>query len=187
MSTFKSCTRQGVNSWGPPLLLMFRLMLILLLFIGLITACGSKPDISKYEDIPITVKGLAEEDFEITPAKLADMECVSGSGTGDSDKAGTVEGYGPDLDSFLAGYGKERSDFSKVKFVARDGYKKTVSGDMLQEKEIVFSLSNGKDSLGESETPMRLLIPGAESSYWVYGVVEIEFIGVNSTIEEGRN
>jgi hypothetical protein len=58
---------------------------------------------------------------------------------------------------------------------------------MLQEKQIVFSLSNGKDPLGESEIPMRLLIPGAESSYWVYGVVEIEFIGVNSTIKEGRN
>lgn len=142
-----------------------------------LTACGDgRPDISAYEDMPILIRGLAEDDFEITPAELAEMECVSGSGTGDSEKAGTVEGYGPTLDSFLSEYGKQRSDFSKIKFTGKDGYKKTIWGEMLEDREIIFSLSNGKEPLNEIETPMRLLIPGEEPGYWVYSVVEIEFI-----------
>lgn len=140
------------------------------------TACGGKPDISSYEDTPIIIKGLADEDFEITPADLLEMDCVSGSDTGDSDKEGTIDGYGPTLDTFLAVYGKERSDFSKVKFIGKDGYKKTIWGEMLKEKEIVLSVANGEEPLKDSETPIRLLIPGADSSYWVYGVNEIEFI-----------
>ena len=47
---------------------------------------------------------------------------------------------------------------------------------MLDNDQIVLSISGGDDPLNDSETPLRLIVPGAESSYWVYGVVQIEFI-----------
>lgn len=168
--------RRAKRSMDPVRLLVFLFSVFVTVSL---TACGGEPDISAYENMPIMIMGLEEEDFEITPAELAEMECVSGSGKGDSDKAGAVEGYGPALDTFLAQYGKERSDFEKIRFIGKDGYKKSVSGEMLKDKEIVLSLSNGEKPLKESETPMRLLIPGAESSYWVYGVIQIELIAKN--------
>jgi Oxidoreductase molybdopterin binding domain. len=150
---------------------------ILAAFFLFLTACGdNQPDISAYKDMPITVSGLTEKDFEVTPAELEKLGSVSGSGTGSSDKAGTVDGYGPTLDSFLSEHGKKRDDFSKIRFTGKDEYTKTIWGEMLKKQEIIFSISDGKEPLQKSETPMRLLIPGAESSYWVYGVVKIEFI-----------
>ena len=156
-------------------LILIPLTLALILTLTL-SGCSSRPDLSEYEDVPILIKGLEAQDFEITPGELLEMDCVSGEDTGGSDKAGTVEGYGPELDSFLSEYGKKRSDFSKIRFLAKDGYKKTIWGEMLENSEIVFSVANGDEPLRENEMPMRLLIPGAESSYWVYGVVEIEFV-----------
>lgn len=167
---------EGKRTFGRVLMKKISALILAAFLIPAMQGCGSKPDISAYQETPVMIKGLTEEGFEITPAELIKMECYSESGTGDSDKAGTVEGYGPTLDTFLAAYGKERGDFAKIKFTAKDGYQKTVFGKMLEEKEIVLSVANGEDSLADSETPMRLLIPGAESSYWVYGVTEIEFI-----------
>lgn len=155
--------------------ILFTLALTLTLILAL-SGCSNGPDLSGYEDVPILIKGLEAQEFEITPGELLEMECVSGEDTGGSVKAGTVTGYGPDLDSFLSEYGRKRSDFSKIRFLAKDGYKKTVWGEMLENSEIVLSVANGNEPLRESETPMRLLIPGAESSYWVYGVVEIDFV-----------
>lgn len=156
-----------------------RLALIAALFISiiLISACGSqKPDISAYQDMKIHVTGLGEEDFDITPAELIQMDCVSGSSEGSSEKAGTVTGYGPTLDTFLSHYGKERSNFDKIRFTGKDGYKKTLWGELLDSDKILLSISGGKDPLSESETPLRLIVPGQESSYWVYGVTQIDFI-----------
>ena len=141
-----------------------------------LAACGGKPDISAYQDMPISITGLTEKDFEITPAELIKMDCASESDTGKSEKAGTVEGYGPTLDTFLAQYGKERSDFEKIRFIGKDGYKKTLWGEVLDNDHIVLSLSNGKEPLNDNETPLRLIVPDEESSYWVYGVTQIEFI-----------
>ena len=156
-----------------PLLILLILFLVLLL-----AACeNGKPDISGYQDTPIRITGLTEEEFEITPAELIEMDCVSESDTGESEKAGTVQGYGPSLDTFLARYGKERSDFQKIRFTAKDDYKKTLWGELLKTDGIILSVSNGEDPLNDSEAPLRLIVPGAESSYWVYGVIQIEFIG----------
>jgi len=153
-----------------------KLVLAAIVLLLSLSACGGEPDISAYKDMLIQIIGLTEDNFEITPSELAEMKCESGSGEGSSEKAGSIDGYGPTLDTFLAEYGKERSDFSKIKFTGKDDYKKTVWGDTLKDQEIVFSIANGKDPLKEGETPMRLLIPGEDSSYWVYGVVKIEFI-----------
>lgn len=141
-----------------------------------LTACGSKTaDISAYGDTPITIAGLTEEEFTVTPNELAQLDCVSRTATGATAKAGTVNAYGPLLDTFLAQYGCQASDFYKIRFLCADQYKVVLRDEYLTDYEVVLSISNGSQPLEDSLQPMRLLIPEAESSMWAYSVIRIEF------------
>ena len=51
---------------------------------------GCKADLSAYADTPITVMGLTDEPFTVTPEELAQLKCVDAKARGNSDKAGTV-------------------------------------------------------------------------------------------------
>ena len=151
---------------------------VLLIFF-LLCACGGpitvKADISAYGDMPITVSGLTEEEFTVTPNDLAKLDCVSESDSGKTAKAGTVNAVGPSLSTFLAQYGKTEADFSKIRFIASDKYSVSLSGKYLTDYDVILAVSDGNDPLPEGYRPMRLLIPGAESSMWEYAIVRIEF------------
>ncbi|MDR2088566.1 MAG: hypothetical protein LBP73_04345 [Clostridiales Family XIII bacterium] len=135
-------------------------------------ACGGKlPDISEYGDTPIEIAGLADEEFTVTPNELAELELTRASATGRTAKAGTVEATGPTLAAFLESRGAKPEDFSAVRFIASDGYRITIHERTLTGKEVILSLA----PLSESERPLRLLIPGAESNQWIYAVTRIEF------------
>lgn len=146
------------------------------LFLVLCCACtGKTADLSGYGDMPITVSGLTDEEFTITANELAQLECVSRTATGATAKAGTVNAYGPLLDTFLAQYGCQASDFYKIRFLCADNYKAVLRGDYLTDYEVVMAISYGGEPLPESCQPMRLLIPEAESNLWAYSVIRIEF------------
>ena len=147
----------------------------LLLMLSL-SACGEKEaDISEYANYPIEVSGLTDEDFTVTPQELSELECVSRTATGATEKAGTVSVRGPLLNTFLAQYGKTSSDFYKIRFLCADGYKTVLKDDLLTDYEVVLAVQNSNGPLQESLRPMRLLIPEAESSTWAYSVIRIEF------------
>lgn len=135
-------------------------------------------DISSYGDTPIKIIGLTEEDFTVTPNELAELKCVKMSASGKTEKSGHVNSVGPLIDTFVAKYDKKLTDFKKIKFLAKDSYQVSFSGDSLTDYTITMSVANGKDPLPESMQPMRLLIPEAESSNWVYGVIQIEFVPI---------
>lgn len=150
-------------------------VLIFALLLSL-TACGAKQaDISDYGDTPITIAGLMDEEFTITAYELAQLECVSRTASGATAKAGTVNAYGPLLDTFLAQYGCKSSDFYKIRFLCADNYKAVLKDEYLTDYEIVLAISSGSEPLPESCQPMRLLIPEAESNLWAYSVIRIEF------------
>ncbi|MCD7948221.1 MAG: molybdopterin-dependent oxidoreductase [Oscillospiraceae bacterium] len=138
-------------------------------------ACGQQVNMSGYETEEITVSGLLEDEFTITPQELSELECVSRSATGATEKAGTVSVTGPLLDTFLAQYGVKKEDFTKIRFLASDSYKTVLQGEYLTDYEIIMGVSNGKNPLSEGERPLRLLIPEAESNKWIYSIVRIEF------------
>jgi len=141
-----------------------------------LSACASKEvDISEYADYPIEVSGLLDEDFTVTPQELLELDCVSRTATGATEKAGTVSVRGPLLDTFLAQYGKTAADFYKIRFLCADGYKTVLKDDLLTDYEVVMAVQNSNGPLQESLRPMRLLIPEAESSTWAYSVIRIEF------------
>lgn len=152
-----------------------------LFFIGiavmlLLAACGDKAaDISEYEDFPIEVSGLTDEDFTVTPKELLALDCVSRTATGATEKAGTVSVRGPLLNTFLAQYGKTAADFYKIRFLCADGYKTVLKDDLLTDYEVVMGVQTGSGPLQENLRPLRLLIPEAESSIWAYSVIRIEF------------
>ena len=144
----------------------------------LLVSCTSSPtaaDISEYIDEEITVSGLLDEDFTITPGDLLELDCVSRTATGATAKAGTVNATGPLLDTFLAQYGYKASDFDRIRFIAKDAYRTLLRYEYLTDYDVVMAVSSGKEPLSEDLRPMRLLIPEAESSMWIYGVVRIEF------------
>jgi len=147
-----------------------------IILLSSLSACSSKEvDISEYADYPIEVSGLLDEDFTVTPQELLELDCVSRTATGATEKAGTVSVKGPLLNTFLAQYGKTAADFYKIRFLCADGYKTVLKDDLLTDYEVVLAVQNSNGPLQESLRPMRLLIPEAESSTWAYSVIRIEF------------
>ena len=140
-----------------------------------LAGCVRKADISAYGDALITVSGLLDEDFTVTPNELAALECVSRTAVGATAKAGTVRAYGPLLDTFLARYGYSASDFYKIRFLCADEYKVVLRDEYLTDYEIVMAVAYRDGPLPEEMRPLRLLIPEAESSKWAYAVTRIEF------------
>lgn len=140
------------------------------------------PSIGAYADAEIEITGLSDESFSVTPAQLAELKCssltVDGSGKGQGQdgqsKAGVVAAYGPTLARFLAAYGYEVSDLSRVVVTCSDGYKVTIHGDML-EGIILLSVAQGKAALDDYHQPLRLVMPAEESGKWCYGICRIDF------------
>ncbi len=154
------------------------LVLCLALLIWFGAGCGAalRADLSAYQDEPIRVSGLTDEDFTITPGELARLDCEAASAAGRTQKAGTIYGIGPTLDTFLAQYNRKQTDFSKIIFTAKDGYYSSLSSRSLEKYVIILSLANGSEPLSENEAPLRLVIPEAESNRWVRMVTAIEFV-----------
>ncbi len=153
-------------------------LLFFCLMLWFASGCGTpvQADLSTYGDEPILIRGLSAEEFTVTPHELADLDCASQSATGRTQKAGTVHGVGPTLETFLAQYNKRQTDFQKIIFQAKDGYTVTLGSQSLQKYEVILSVAHGKEPLSENEAPLRLLVPEAESSKWVRMVTAIEFV-----------
>lgn len=149
--------------------------LLTAVLIFILTACGGQADLSDYGDTAITISGLTDEEFTVTPNELLQLDCVGRSETGATEKAGTVKAYGPLLDTFVAQYGFQTSDFHKIRFLASDGYKAVLQDEYLTDYEVVLAVSAGSEPLPQAQQPLRLLIPEAESSKWIYAIQRIEF------------
>ena len=149
------------------------LLLCVMFFVSLI-GCGSA-DISSYADRQIRIVGLLEEDFYITPGELAEMECISATARGETEKAGTVQAYGPTLATFLEAYGKTVDEFYSIKFCAEDDYDVTLGAQTFANYDVILSIANGSEPLYERQQPLRVVIPGADSGKWVRLVTEIIF------------
>ena len=139
-------------------------------------------DISAYENEQILVTGLTDEDFYITPGQLAELPLEKVTATGETAKAGTVNGIGPTMDTFIEAYGEgaAKEDFKQVKFYASDNYT-TALVRTLQEGEIVLSIANGNEPLYEGHQPLRIVIPGEDSGTWIYMITAIEFTPKDSS------
>lgn len=131
-------------------------------------------DITSYADAQIEVDGITDEPIYITPAQLAKMKITKETVTGKSQKAGTFTGVGPTLATFVASYGETVDSFKQVKFYAKDDYS-IVLVESLHEKTVIMSVANGDDPLEDSQQPLRIVVPGEDSSKWIRSVTKIVF------------
>ena len=137
------------------------------------------PQIDEYANEPITFVGLASDEITSTPKDLASMDCERVKAVGNSDKAGTITGYGPTIQTLLAQYGKSLDDVKKIRVTCKDDYYQIIRGDNLHEGKIILSISggaSGKSALYESQQPMRFVLPDADSALWSYGVQKVEIV-----------
>ncbi|MCR5665352.1 MAG: hypothetical protein K6G01_00850 [Eubacterium sp.] len=131
-------------------------------------------DISGYEDVEITVEGLTEEAFMITPKELSKMKLDKTTVDIHSEEADTESAIGPTLDTFLAEYGRSVDEFRSMKvYTAKDvsnAYVKT-----LEEETLILSIANGNEALEEKVAPLQIAIMDGTADDWTDSVVKVVF------------
>lgn len=137
-------------------------------------------DISSYEEVKIEVTGLEDKPIYITAGELADMRKKSIKV--DVHQGEVPEGQlpeegkaiGPTLETFLGKYGKKTEDFRAMRVYQENGSSKAYVRTM-KEKEIILSVANGGDPLGEKQAPLRIAVRDEDAGEWFGWVRKIEF------------
>lgn len=129
-------------------------------------------ELADYAEARITVSGLADEDIAISVADLAQLEAVSrpASATRSNGEKVKITAVGPLLDTFLAAYGHQQTDFDHIRFGASDGYAITVEHNLLANRELTLALMDG-GSVGATDTPGAAGY-GVVKNFQLYGLVE---------------
>ncbi len=134
------------------------------------------PGFSSYADQEIEIIGLLDEDFTVTPAELAQLDCVMTSTTGNTKKAqGTIYAYGPTLETFLAQYDVTLDQLRSMKAVGLDDYTVTLGKTTWDKYTINLAVKNGKKQLLERQRTLRIIIPGADSGKWIREIGQLIF------------
>ena len=142
-----------------------------------VTGCGVDDiDISGYDDETITIKGVSDREVTISIAQLKELECVTIKAESTSDKIGKVRATGPTLDTVLSQYGISQADLKNIKIHGRDDYDIKIGSDVLGEDTVVLAFGIDGKPLDEESAPLRIVIPGSDSAYWIRMVDEIECI-----------
>jgi hypothetical protein len=135
------------------------------------------PSSLSYLDDEITITGLEADDFTITVRELIELDTVEKKAealrsNGDVVKTTAV---GPTIDTFLAKYGKDKTEFSSVRFTATDGYSIAVPKEILDRREVVLSYMNGAEAYPKEVAPLRAIVIGERAMYWARMVNKIAF------------
>ena len=137
-------------------------------------------DISTYEDVPITIEGLTEEPFTVTPAELAKMKKLSikvdvhEQELAPDEEPELGKAVGPTLETFLDEYGVELDDVRSMK-VYSESEKSTAYVHTLEENTIVLSVANGRVPLHEKEAPLRIAVEDTDADAWSGWIRRIVF------------
>jgi hypothetical protein len=141
------------------------------------------PAIEAYAQDGISISGITDEDFLITPEELIAYDCTrtaiegTGSGQAGESKAGRIRAYGPYLEDFLASYGCSIEDFRRIRVLCKDDYTVILRPERFEgEVDVILSVAEDKDALLPYQRPLRLVIPSESTGQWAIGVVRIEFI-----------
>ncbi len=138
-------------------------------------------DIASYKDVPIEIVGLTDKPFVITPGELAKMKKtrlqveVHEEEVAEGEKPELGIAVGPTLDTFLKKYDMTTDDIRSMK-VYDEKDESTAYVRTLEEDEIILSVANGKEALGEKEAPLRIAASGQEAAEWSGWIRRIEFV-----------
>lgn len=140
------------------------------------TSCGTDDiDISGYQDETVTISGVVDKDIRLTIKDLKELECITRSAESTSDKIGKVKATGPTLDTVLKSFGSAQTDFDSIRIYASDGYDIKLNSDFLSKNaEIIIAFGIDGKPLDAENAPLRLIIPGSDSAYWIRMIDRIE-------------
>ncbi|WP_312614917.1 hypothetical protein [Oscillibacter sp.] len=89
----------------------------LALWVLLLCGCGEtvtvRADLSDYGESPITIRGLKDEDFTVTPNELAELDCVKRTATGATAKQRPLRILIPEAESSYWAYAVTAIEFVK--------------------------------------------------------------------------
>ncbi|MDR2457660.1 MAG: metallophosphoesterase [Clostridiales Family XIII bacterium] len=155
---------------------------LFLLFTVLFLSCTSVDTKNfSYLNDEIKIKGLTEDEFSVSIDELSNLSDVKNrmvTGLTSKGKKEKYKGYGPTLNTFLKKYNKKQSDFNEIRFLAKDDFAVTIPKNIIDSKDIILSIAKNGKALSKHEAPLRSLIDGERTMYWVRLVEKIEFSGV---------
>lgn len=166
------------NKIGLKVMLALSLCLMPLFLAG----CGNPDiDISAYGDQTVTLIGLNQSgdsngDITLKINELKEMDLVTVKTHSTSDKIGEVKATGTLLETVLKQYGTTLSDYHRIVITATDGYVITLNQPLIGDNELILAFGIGGKPLGIDEAPLRLIIPGSDSAYWIRMIKSIEFV-----------
>ena len=161
------------RNFGKSIFVFLSGLFVILAFCG----CGNPDiDISKYEDSVVVFSGLTDKNIKITVKELKAMDCVTVKTKSTSDKIGEIKATGPLLDTVLDAYDAEKQDFRIINIYGSDKYKISLTESFFGENDLILAFGIDEKPLDKGTRPIRLIIPGSDSAYWVRLVNRIEFI-----------
>lgn len=153
------------------------LILIFAVFCMTVTGCGvDQIDISEYPDANIVVEGVSEKEKTLYVAQMKQMDCVTKKTHSADDESTEVWATGPLLETVLKGYGASKSDFSSIRIYGKEKYHITLNKDFLQGNDVILAFGIDEEPLDEESKPLRIIIPGSDSTYWIRAVTRIECV-----------
>lgn len=137
-------------------------------------------DISTYQDVAITIEGLTEEPFEVTPKDLSKMRMetihvdVHEEELGPDDVKELGKAIGPTVETFLSEYGFSLDEVRSMKVYA-ENETSTAYVHTLEDSEVILSVANGRRPLGEKEAPLRIAVDTDDAGEWSGWIRRIVF------------
>ena len=126
----------------------------------------------------IIISGLPGGAVEIAVEEIKAMPAESGEAFGitSSNEEEMIPFKGVDLNEILKLHGTSLADYSSVRLVAADGYSVEVPEDIIRTSPVYLAYELFGGPLREEARPLRVVIPGVRTLYWIKMLQEIQLI-----------
>ena len=148
------------------------LLLVMLVFL-FSTVVLAAPD-------SFVITGIEDKDMKITVTELKELPVIEDEVTS-VDSSGDENDYkikGALFADLLAKNGIDNNNIKSLRFVAGDGYAIEVPETIINNRKIILAYEINGEPLYDKTKPVRAVIPGERSMYWVKNLVEIQVVNM---------
>lgn len=130
------------------------------------------------------ITGVGGKDIEVNVSELKELPVIEDEVTS-VDSSGDENDYkikGALFKDLLAREGISYDNIKSLRFIAGDGYAIEVPEEIIQNRDIILAYEINGKPLAERTRPVRAVIPGERSMYWVRNLTEIKIIDLVKTV-----
>lgn len=156
-------------------------LLILIAVFMLFTYCS----LTVFAVEKFAITGLGEDRITVSVEKLKELPAVEKEVVSE-DSSGDKNYYkvkGALLSDLVSDLGESPDRINSVRLIAGDGYSIEVPEQIMKNKKIILAYEIDGELLYEKSRPVRAVIPGERSMYWVKNLVEIKVVDLVKTAE----